>query len=501
MENKKRLKQISKSILIVGAAGMAVTGCGSQGSEKKTADPAASKEPFKLSIMSVMYSEPPNPEGEVQKKLEQMTNTKLQLTWVPSSTYTEKANISVASGEMPMAMLIQNNKDANIVSAARSGMFWEIGPYLKDFPNLSKMNKDVFNNVAVDGKIYGLYRSRDLATTGITYRKDWLDNLGLQEPKTIDEFTNMLKAFANNDPDKNGKNDTFGITEEKGLSSLGFIANVMGAPNGWGEQDGKLVPDFMTPEYTDALKLYKKLYDDKLINQDFAVLNNQQKRDLFKQSKAGIYIANIADAPDLNSGVTKAVPQAKVNIMDVMKGPKGEKTIAGTGYNGMYVFPKTSLKNEADLKKALGFFDKLVDQDVFDLLGWGLEGRHYKLENGKRVFIDQKLHDTEVGSSFLSLPPAGARTPGIETPLEARKSQVVPQWAKFAVMNPTLALTSETQNTKGVELGTLINDSKTKFILGKIDEAGWKKAIEDWRKAGGDKIIQEYNDGYAKLKK
>ena len=38
-------------------------------------------------------------------------------------------------------------------------------------------------------------------------RKDWLDNVGMQVPKTLDDFYKVLKAFVNNDPDKNGKAD------------------------------------------------------------------------------------------------------------------------------------------------------------------------------------------------------------------------------------------------------------------------------------------------------
>jgi putative aldouronate transport system substrate-binding protein len=57
---------------------------------------------------------------------------------------------------------------------------------------------------------------------------------------------------------------------------------------------------------------------------------------------------------------------------------------------------------------------------------------------------------------------------------------------------------SETQTTKGTELKPLIDDARTKFILGKLDEAGWKQAIEQWRKAGGDKVIEEFSAQYAK---
>jgi putative aldouronate transport system substrate-binding protein len=501
--SKKGRTSFSATVLLLLSASLVLSACASGDGKKEQVESADNGQPFKISIMSNMYSEPPNPEGEIQKKMEAFTNTLLQFTWVPASTYKEKVNATVASGELPMVILIGNNKDSNILSAVESGMFWEVGPYLKDYPFLAKMNKDVLNNVSVNGKIYGLFRERDIATQGITYRKDWLDNLGLQEPKTIDDLYNVLKAFTFNDPDKNGKNDTVGLTEDKAFPGLNMISNFMGAPNGWAEKDGKFSPDFMSPEFMQGLKFYKKLYDEKILVQDFAVLNNQQKRDVFKQGKAGAYMASMNDAPDLYSSLIKAFPDSKMDILGNVKGPNGNKSLGGTGYNGLYMFPKSSVKSEADLKRILAFFDKLTDQKMVDLTGWGIEGRHFKTENGKPAFIDQKLWDTESNSNYnqLLITKPTAKTTGEETTLEKKRNAIIPQLGKFAVIDPTNPLVSPTKNTKGVELQTAIDDAKTKFIYGKLDEAGWQKAIDDWRKNGGDKMMEEFAASFAKSKK
>ncbi|WP_240414882.1 extracellular solute-binding protein [Paenibacillus periandrae] len=504
MKQKSR-QSLNLAVSLVLTSSVLLAGCVNGGSKSQDQGAEADNgQPFKITLMGNMYSEPPNPESEIQKRIEAYTNTKLQYTWVPASTYKEKVNATIASGELPMAILVTNNKDSNIISAVESGMFWEVGPYLKDYPFLSKLNKDTLNNTSVNGKIYGLFRESDLSTDGIMYRKDWLDNVGMKEPRTIDELYQVLKAFTYNDPDKNGKHDTVGLTEEKLLKALPTISIFMGAPNGWGEKDGKFTPDFMAPEYLQALKFFKKLYDEKIIVQDFAVLNNQQKRDVFKQGKAGAYLAHMADAPDLYSSVVKAFPEAKMDIVGNVKGTTTERTRGGTGYNGIIMIPKSSVKTEADLKKVLAFFDKMTDQKMSDLLGWGIEGRHFKTENGKPTFIDQKLWDTETNSCFnqmviTSLP--NRKTPGEETALEKKKLEILPQSAKFAVINPTNPLISNTFNTKGVELTTAIDDAKTKYIYGKLDDAGWSNAIEEWRKNGGDKIMEEYAASFAKAKK
>ena len=73
------------------------------------------------------------------------------------------------------------------------------------------MNKLINKNASIDGKLYGIYRERPLSRQGIVIRKDWLDNLGLDMPKTVDELYETAKAFTEKDPDQNGKNDTIGF--------------------------------------------------------------------------------------------------------------------------------------------------------------------------------------------------------------------------------------------------------------------------------------------------
>ncbi|MNP86675.1 Lipoprotein LipO precursor [compost metagenome] len=54
---------------------------------------------------------------------------------------------------------------------------------------------------------------------------------------------------------------------------------------------------------------------------------------------------------------------------------------------------------------------------------------------------------------------------------------------------------------RGKELEQMITDAETKFIMGKIDEAGWKTEIDKWKKAGGDKLMEEYKTDYLKSRK
>jgi putative aldouronate transport system substrate-binding protein len=466
------------------------------------------KEPKKISLMMVYYfAEPPKKDNIMVQKIEEMTNTKLDITWVPNSAYDNKVNATIASGSLPMVMNVQNNKLSTILSGVRSGMFWEVGPLLKDYPNLKGLyNEQTTYNASIDGKLYGMPHQRPLGLQMLLYRKDWLDNLGMKPPETIDDVYQMAKAFTEKDPDKNGKKDTYGLVEfmPKLLSQQGF-GNALawfGAPNGYGVKDGKLYPDFTTDEYLEAMKFYRKMFSEKLMNQDFAAIQQGQAWDGIAKEKAGMYPAVVAHATIPNwTALYQANPNAKLDFVTRIKGPKGERVFASNGFNGMYMFPKSSIKTEAELKDTLEFINKLSDPKLEQLLVNGIEGRHYKMENGKPVRLDQKLYDDEVTSVIELLITDWKPKLMTGSPMDEKVNKTYVENSSIAVANPTLPLVSNTQIEKGSELDKLVNDARVKYIYGEVDDAGWKKAIDQWRSNGGDKVIEEYNAEYAKFTK
>jgi putative aldouronate transport system substrate-binding protein len=498
---KIKLKTTGVSVSIALLAVSALAGCsGEQAKQKSSVGQDGAKGPLELSIMNIYYvAEAPKTENDVKKKIEEYTNTKLSINWVPSAAYTDKINAVLASGDLPKVTLIDNNKAPSIVNALESGLFWEVGPYLKDYPNLSKMNPAVLNNISINGKIYGIYRYRPFLRNGIIYRKDWLDNLGMKEPKTTDDFYAMLKAFTTDDPDKDGKNNTFGMTVPKSVDVFDTLMVYFGGPSGWEIKDGKLIPGFMTKEYMDTLKFMKKLYDEKLINQDFAILPSTYEH--INSNKAGVSIGGMDGAYNgTYADLMKSNPKAQLDIIGRLTGPKGDKHVASTGYNSTYMFPKSSVKSEAELKQILTYFDKMLDPKMQDLWAWGIEGKHYKMENGKPVRTNQQLYADELNSNGfgqLRLDDGSQVMQGEDPPVVKKFKQIAKDDIPIAVTNPTIPLISKTMSEKGNELDKIINDARVKFIMGAMDEAGFLKEVDNWNKTGGEKVIAEFNEAFA----
>jgi putative aldouronate transport system substrate-binding protein len=506
----------NKRITMMMAAALSLTvaaGCSSAGTKPAatggtgTAASTAPAGPTKITIMASLKI-PEVPSDTIEKLVEEKTNTQLEIQWVPDGSYDEKMNASMATGTLPQVLYLKNPTSLILLKdAVRNNQFWEVGPLLKDYPNLNKLIPTILTNTSVDGKIYALYQETPLSRQGVIYRKDWADNLGISAPKSTDDLYKMLKAFTENDPDKNGKKDTIGITDRNDLVYGAFktVSSYFGTPNNWGEKDGKLAPEFTFPAYMDTLKYFLKLHKEGLINQDFPVTSKTDQQNLFQSGKAGVYIGSMADVISLNQKM--ANKEAQLDVQNRLAGPDGKTGIWSIpGYGSAVFFPKSAVKTEAELKGILTFYDKLMSPELTNLIYYGVEGMHYNLKEGKASVVeDSKLTDRDV-KPYQAMMVGGQSTNGMLTgyfnyAAKAKAEELIVDNNKILINDPTAPLDSKTYTEKGVRLQDIIKDATYNFIIGKIDEAGFQKEVDRWKKEGGDKIIEEYTAAYLKNKK
>lgn len=148
----------------------------------------------------------------------------------------------------------------------------------------------------------------------------------------------------------------------------------------------------------------------------------------------------------------------------------------------------------------LTFVDKLLDPEMVNVINKGIEGVHYEVEGDYTVTIDADKDAQEVKPYRDTFPQRGdlynmeKKPKGTE--LFNKNKQIVYENENYIVPNPALTLKSTTYNERGGELEQIITDAQTKFIMGQIDEAGWKAEVERWRKSGGDQMAAEYKESY-----
>ncbi len=461
---------------------------------------------FELTIMANLHTKEV-PDGKIETIIEELTNTEITIQWVPDGHYEEKLKTAFAMGTLPQAVYLKNQGSlAMFKDAIRDDQFWEVGPYLTEFENLSKLKLNVLQNTSVDGRIYSLYQGRSLSRQGVIYRKDWADHLELQEPKTTEDLFEMARLFTDNDPDQNGMNDTIGLADRSDLVYGAFktVSSYFGTPNNWGLKNGQLLPEFMFEEYIDTMDFFHELYQNGYINQSFPVASKTNQLALIKNGTAGIYIGSMGDVLSLYNDALALNPDVEFAVTNRIVKPDGKEGIWSIpGYGTVVLFPKTAIKDEAELRKVLSFFDKLMTHEASNLITWGIEGEHYRVSAEQRAdtsIAPYGVKDREVKpyeALEIGEPGTNGRYEGdFDYEVKERADELVKDNEQVLIDDPTAPLDSKTNNEKGIGLQNMIDDATYLYILGEIDEAGFQKAVKSWEKQGGQQVITEFNEAW-----
>lgn len=513
---RRAWKRRALAATLAGAMALSLTACGGKTQKETSGTAAAAGEKPSITFMTTSFygTDLKNDKSdEVIQKYEEHTGTHVDWQWEANDTYKEKLGLTLMDKDnMPMVLTVSGDLPANVVDAARKGAFWDLTPYLQDkesYPNLSQANPDVLKALTVDGKIIGIYRARAVGRYGLSYRTDWAEKVGITKaPETVEDVYNMLHAFTYDDPDGNGKEDTYGLEMTKYVGPLDIMQTWFGTGNGWVEKDGRMVPVHQTEEYMEALKWMKKIYDEGLIRKDWATVDSGTFGDGCKKGEAGAFIdvmdgaKRIWDYYGMND--VKSVTDPSKTATMTLSGAVAGKTLATSGFNGFYLITKAGAKSEEDVKNCLHFLDKMCDDEMILLADYGLEGVTYDLNDAgavvkKNAMEPQYSPSNGLNQSICYIPHLVPETPAIEM-AESMKAQqaAYENNEKYAVMNPALGYlaNSEVNAEVGADLKQILEDARTQYICGQIDDAGFQTAAKQWTDRGGDRLIEDVNRLY-----
>ncbi|MBO9596477.1 MAG: extracellular solute-binding protein [Cohnella sp.] len=234
----------------------------------------------------------------------------LKNEWVVNrQQYSNKIQVSIYSGDMPDFFEVDMQQFQTLAQAGQltdlTGLFDKYGSDLvKQLYGESEGIK--LKAGTVDGKLLGLAMDgggRDDAHS-LYIRKDWLEKLGRQAPKTMDELVDLAIAFTKEDPDNNGKDDTYGLGIMNEL--FGGWAGIEGFINGYGglafnpakgpgtklvfqkNAAGELVWSDLQPEVKTALGKLNELFAAGAIHPEFSVMDANKVGEQATSSKVGI---------------------------------------------------------------------------------------------------------------------------------------------------------------------------------------------------------------------
>ena len=181
---------------------------------------------------------------------------------VPGDTYSTKVGMAIASGEIPDVMTVDESQMRQLVAAgAVEDMTDAYKTYASD--NLKAAYETTqgisMRSVTFDGKMMAM-PSISPGADGIPMlfvRGDWMEELGLQEPKTVDDIVNIVNTFKETKGTTNGLVVSSSIASRSGNNTYGLDAlfALYGAyPEHFVEdENGNIVYGSNTPEAKTAL--------------------------------------------------------------------------------------------------------------------------------------------------------------------------------------------------------------------------------------------------------
>lgn len=244
------------------------------------------------------------------KYVEQEFGIKLKFTVVSIAAVSEKTSLAyAASNAMPDMFWGMANTKTLHNPQIKAKKVVNLTPYIEKYgENIKKMFKDApdtkYLTTFDDGNTYYLpmYREQDNYSWKYFINKTWLKNLGLNMPKTTDEFYNVLKAFKTQDANKNGNADEIPLIIAAGEAGVGQIPLSLFSPfglysytNAWSvNSKGTVQYSFATEEYRNGLRFYRKLYQEGLLYNAFRGATYKQIKQWTGNAiqQVGVFAAN-----------------------------------------------------------------------------------------------------------------------------------------------------------------------------------------------------------------
>ncbi|EMS69996.1 extracellular solute-binding protein [Ruminiclostridium cellobioparum] len=329
-------------------------------------------------------------ENHVMQEIEKRTGIKINYTIIPSSQVKETFNLMIASGDYPDLISDKEYKGGGL-QAVKDGVYLKLNDYITKYaPNYTAVmasNPDIARQSKEDdGTIWSfkiLQSSDEPSWAGPVIRKDYLDELGLKMPETIDDWHTALTAFK----DKKKVDIPMLLPYTKFNSSEVFAGTYGASTSQFLNKDGKVVYGPTEPGYKDFLTLMNQWYKEGLIDKDFATRDDKSLDAQITSGKAGscaiAFYGSFAPYELAAKATNSKYDLAPASYPVINKGDDVSKVlhIGNKNWNSKNgdVAISTNCKN---IEAAVKWLDYRYSDEGFMLFNYGVEGEGYNWADG-----------------------------------------------------------------------------------------------------------------------
>ncbi|MDA3733185.1 extracellular solute-binding protein [Niameybacter massiliensis] len=460
-------------------------------------------------------------------KAQEDTNIEIKWMEIPSTGWQEKINIMFASGQLPDAIATGISASSIVKNLPQ---LIPVGDYIDRYaPHVS----EVYNTYPEiktmleqeDGKIYSFmtnaHSARNDTTSGVLFlNKQWLDNLGLEVPTTVEEYYEVLKAFKEKDPNGNGLNDEIPLSfcQQFYASQFSMLLGSFGIKDGTDHimiEDGKVEFAPAKPEYYEALKYYNQLAKEELLDLEGFSQTQQQYYSKGQQMVVGSFLEYLPyfAVGEQNDSQYIALPPLKSSVSEPLWDGQKEKF---AGWNGGFVITKACKNPEALIR----WFD-YVNSDFSTKMEWYFGERNVLWdmndETGDYWYLNNLPEGVSKGE-YRYTTSAGPHGPMFITLDELDKFQLKDdpkgeqRSSYIDMLEPyfpeenmltlfeSLEVTEEKANLQ-VEIDNYIKSFVAQAVLSGIDDAKWQEHLDKLEKLNVGRYLELQQASYDRINK
>lgn len=458
----------------------------------------------------------------VLKTIEEKFNVTFEPVNVTWDDYNQKFQLLASSDSLPDIFASDVRTTATFAEWANDGLLHEIPSDLSAYPNLAKyLDSPESDTCMVGDKMYCIFRqtyveqAETVDDRSIVYRWDLAQKAGItEEPKTWDEFREMIQAIIKADPE--GKNIQ-GMTAcgPEYLVGVFFTYSMPAAVVGgntfrWVDNgDGTYVPAYFAGKNLgdDAVatwQLLRDMYQESTIEADIALATNDQAYNKFLNGQCAAMLATGYAGPW--DGMIQYWEEVNgTNYTDVVKCLDLMPSVDGNAYYWMwdYAWSESYFSSKVDDEKfdrILQIYDYLLSDEGVMLSRYGVEGETYEIVDGKyvqespdarTVFPSINLfHDLVAWTpvepyEYISLIPEDILAV-TEARIENARNAPVPEFdSRYTDIFVSM----------GTDFGLSLGDDMLTIMTGdRPVEEMWQEIIDRYKAAGLEDIIQQVND-------
>lgn len=464
------------------------------------------------------------------KGYERELGIQLKYDWiVERANAANKLNVTLAGGDLPDIFAVGHTQYKQLLEAGKIADLTQVydayaSEQVKQFYSLGA---DGLKPVKQGDKLYGLTDySGSYDTAPVVYiRTDWMNKLKLKPPTTMDELMQIAKAFTDDDPDGNGKQDTYGIALNKDLDSgwtikmNGFMSAYHAYPQTWiKDQAGTLVYGSIQPEMKTALAQLQELYKAGVIDQEFGTKDVSKASESIMAGKAGIFIGPLSSPFAISAMMQN--PEVDWTAYPVPSADGQPAMVPNQVINNTVYVVRKGYEHPEALVKMLNFmvdklYGKSADQEASTYLGptgQGFQVTPFKLmEPNKNVGIYKSVieametqdtsklsREAKSNYDFIQQYRQGDRNQWVYERIFGPDSsiKVIQHYIdnNLLLLNQFSAPPTATMTTKKATLDKLELETFTKIIYGESSIDDFDTFVANWKKLGGDQITEEVNE-------